>query len=79
MTVENDIMIVIVVIFWVIVFIFSIYCRIYQQRQGRERVHRHISNVITSQTRPLIIYHVAVPSNQESLPPCYDQVISNGN
>lgn len=59
------------------VLICSICARVYSQRQAKERIRRYRTNIITSQTRPLIIYHVPISWHQEP-PPSYAQsIVSN--
>jgi hypothetical protein len=58
----------------------SIGARFYHQRRlEKARVHCYTPNIITSQTRPLIIYHVPISSMQETPPPSYDRVVNNLN
>jgi L-lactate permease len=55
----------IVIIIWIIAMAVGIYARIYKHQKQKERIQRYVAN-ITSQTRPLIIYHVPVSSNRET-------------
>jgi len=63
---ETDVKLIITVIFWIIIMVGSMCFRLYIQHQAGMFRHPNITNEITSQTRPLIIYHVPIHSIQES-------------
>ncbi len=59
----------IIIIIWIIMMGVGIYVRICQQQKRKERAH------ITSQTRPLIIYHVPASFVRETAPPSFNPII----
>jgi hypothetical protein len=63
---ETDVKLIIKIILWIIIIVGSMCFRLYKQHQARMLLHPNITNEITSQTRPLIIYHVPIHSIQES-------------
>jgi hypothetical protein len=65
------------IILWIIVLVLMICAGLHQRQKAKERIRRYTANIITSQTRPLIIYHVPVSSIQETTPSAYDQVVGN--
>ncbi len=65
------------IILWIIIMVLMICARLYRRQKAKERIQRYTANIITSQTRPLIIYHVPLPSIQETTPSAYYQVAGN--
>jgi uncharacterized protein YpmB len=73
---RKDFEIIIVISVFFIVIICSIYVRFHCREKAKLRNRRYSMNVITSQTRPLTVYHVPLYSIEEA-PPSYDQVVGN--
>jgi hypothetical protein len=74
---QDDEKIVVGIIAWIICIACGIGFRLYQCEQAKKRLRPYATNAITSQTRPLIIYHVPVSLIQEESPPSYNQVVAN--
>ncbi len=75
--IKDDLKIIIWITFLVAFIVCQIRFRLYKQRQARERIQRNVTNLISSQARPLIIYHLPVSPIQESAPPSYEQAVRN--
>jgi ABC-type glycerol-3-phosphate transport system permease component len=72
----KDFELIIVIIMFLVFIICSLCALSHYRTQTKVRNRRYTTNVITSQTRPLTVYHVPLVSIEEE-PPSYDQVVGN--
>jgi len=67
----------IVIIIIIFLILSSICALLHYRKKAKLRTPHYTTNVITSQTRPLIFYHVPLSSIEEAPPPPYDLVVGN--